>query len=86
MRFRLRGNVSVMDWGCISFLAFVTLVVVDGNVAQYTYIDLMGGSRANAYACSNNHLRSNNTMLIVTELWRCWHGLKTMLDARYYFL
>ena len=44
MRFRLRGNVSVMHWGCISFLAFVTLVVVDGNVAQYSYIDLMGGN------------------------------------------
>ena len=31
-------------------------------------------------------LCSNKTLLFVTEPWRCWHGSKTMLDARCYFL
>ena len=30
-----------MVWGCISFLA---LVVIDGNVNQYSYIDIIGGT------------------------------------------
>ena len=44
MRFGLRRHVSVMVWRMHQLSCVGTLVVVDGNVNQYYYIDLIGGN------------------------------------------
>ena len=44
MRFRLRRNLYRYGLGMHQLLCSGNLVVVDGNVNQFSYIDLMGGN------------------------------------------
>ena len=44
MRVQLRKNVSVIVWGMHTLPCTGNLVVIDGNLNQQSYIDLMDGT------------------------------------------